>query len=91
MEAFFRSNYVGGSMEFRGCVGVCVKGASSSTGGEGRDYALRYAPYEFNSTSGAWKDVLEVDLNGINQEIQFHMSTVHAGEVYLSSIAFVPN
>jgi len=85
------SFYVGGGMEFRGCAGVCAKGATSSTGGEGRDYSLSYASYEFTSTSGAWHANLEIDLSWINQEVQFHMSTVHAGVVYVSRISFVPN
>lgn len=86
-----KSDYVGGSMEFRGCVGVCAKDASSSTGGEGRDYSLSYASYSFNSTSKQWLQTLEVDLSWISQEVRFHMSTVHAGEVWVNAITFIPN
>lgn len=90
VSIYGKSDYVGGSMEFRGCVGVCAKGATSSTSSEGRAYVLNYAAYEFTSTSPGWGNTLEVDLNGINQEVGFHMSTVHAGEIYLCSIGFVP-
>ncbi len=86
-----KSTYVGGSLEFRGCVGVCANGARSSTGAEGREYALSYGAYEFTSTSSTWHSNIVVDLSWINQEVQFHMSTVHAGEVYVNSIGFIPN
>ena len=91
VSLYGKSAYVGGSLEFRGCVGVCAKGATSSVGAEGRDYALSYGAYEFTSTSSAWLSNIVVDLSQISQEVQFHMSTVHAGEVYVNSIGFVPN
>ncbi|MCI8337900.1 MAG: hypothetical protein HFH62_04325 [Lachnospiraceae bacterium] len=91
VSLYGKSSYVGGSLEFRGCVGVCAKGATSSTGAEGRDYALSYGAYQFTSTSSAWHSNIVVDLSHISQEVQFHMSTVHAGEVYVNSIGFIPN
>ncbi len=91
VSLYGKSSYVGGGKEFRGCVGVCAKGATSSTGAEGRDYALSYGAYQFTSTSSAWHSNIVVDLSHISQEVQFHMSTVHAGEVYINSIGFIPN
>lgn len=91
VSLYGKSDYVGSSMEFRGCVGVCAKGATYSTAAEGREYAMRYGSYEFTSTTSAWHSNIVVDLSGISQWVQFHMSTVHSGEVRVSSIGFIPN
>lgn len=90
VQLYGTTEYSGSSMNLRGCIGIASPGASSGTGAEGRDYALRYGEYYFSDSNDHWKDVV-VDLSGINQTVVFHMSTVHVGDIYLRTISFIPN